>query len=108
MPRIFIATCLAFLLAPTSGAVAQQWGTIKGRILFDGDAPEPQEIPAGQVTDAVCKTHSPIPDEKVVINAETGAFANVVIYLYTRRGQTVDVHPDFAKPEEAEPGEVGK
>lgn len=81
----------ASVAAPS--AVAAGWGTIKGKFVVDGAAPEAKPVDASK--DAYCAKHDPAPiDQSVVVDA-SGNLANVVIFLRPARGKKVDVHPDF-------------
>jgi hypothetical protein len=77
------------MLAVLGSATAAEWGTIKGRFVFDGQAPAAKKI--AQST-ADCANH-PLVDESLTVAAD-GSVANVVVYLRTEK---VDLHPDYAK-----------
>jgi plastocyanin len=89
----FVATALAafLLLAGAASAQAQQWGTLKGRFVFDGPAPT---LPKIQVTKdiEVCGKYD-LGDESLVVGPE-GGLANVVVYLRTKPSA---VHPDAGR-----------
>ncbi|HCS51266.1 MAG TPA: hypothetical protein DIW81_06685 [Planctomycetaceae bacterium] len=79
--------------------LAQGWGTIKGKVVVDGTAPNlPPKVTKGDQTvkDAnVCAVNG-IPDKSITVN-DKGELANCFVYLYLRRG-TPDIHPDLKKP----------
>lgn len=83
--------CL-LLVCAVSPAVAADWGTIKGKFVFDGDAPTPAKI---NVTKDVeyCGNHNLV--DETIVTGDGGALANVVVYIYTARGKTVDVNPAY-------------
>ena len=87
--------CLAaalFLLATSAHAAG--WGTIKGRIVLDGDAPSAESI--NVTKDAgFCGKHDLV-EEKVVVG-DDGSLSNAFVYLYVKRGKSVDIHPDYDK-----------
>jgi len=71
-------------------APAEEWGTIKGRFLYGGDAPTPSEIKADKDVE-VCGKHKLL-QEELVVGADKGV-ANVVVFV---RDKDVKVHPDAA------------
>lgn len=73
-------------------AGAAEWGSLKGRFVVDGTPPTLPTLNLG--TDAVCNEHHPV--NQAVVVGENGALENVVVYVDLRRGQTIDVHPDYA------------
>lgn len=88
---------IAMLLSGQS-LFAQGWGTITGRIVVDGTAPQlPALVKKGDATakDAKICAANGIPDEKLIVG-EKGGLANCFVYLYQRRG-TPDIHPDLEK-----------
>ncbi|MCA9217551.1 MAG: hypothetical protein KDB27_30995 [Planctomycetales bacterium] len=88
-----VTTVLLGTIALTSTANAQ-WGTVKGKFTFDGTAPAQSAI---KVTKDVqfCGKQD-LKEEELVVNSENGGIANVVIYLYEKRGaKPPKVHPDY-------------
>jgi len=85
--RGFAALSVACL---ASMAVAEEWGTIKGRFVFGGDAPSAAELKADKDVE-VCGKHKLL-SEELVIGADKGV-ANVVVFV---RDKGVKVHPDMA------------
>ncbi len=84
-----LGTCL------TLPAAAAQWGTLTGRLVFAGTPPTPQPVQVHQDT-PYCGQQQLV-DETLVVGQE-GSLANVFVYLYVQRGQSVEVHPDLAPP----------
>jgi hypothetical protein len=70
------------------------WGTLTGRIVFDGKAPEPAAIDTSK--DPACKM--PLKTETLVVGPD-GGLANAVVMLRTKN---VKVHPDYEKTANAE------
>ncbi len=96
MRRIFFASlalmALGFVASP---ALAQGYGNLKGRFVYDGKAPTPKPL---QVTkdQEVCGKHKLV-DESLVVG-ENGGLKNVVVYIYLGPGDKApQVHPDLAK-----------
>jgi len=71
-------------------ANAEEWGTIKGRFLYGGDAPSAAEIKADKDVE-VCGKHKLV-NEELAVGADKG-LANVVVFV---RDKGVKVHPDAA------------
>ena len=69
-------------------ALADDWGTIRGRFVYGGDAPKVSEIKADKDIE-VCGKHKLL-SEELVIGADKGV-ANVVVFV---RDKGVKVHPD--------------
>jgi len=76
------------LASGTAGA--EEWGSIKGRFLYGGDAPTAAEIKADKDVE-VCGKHKLL-QEELVVGADKG-LANVVVFV---RDKNVKVHPDAA------------
>ncbi len=99
MRRFVVAALAVFALsAVASPALAQGWGSLKGRFVYDGKAPVPKPL---QITkdSEVCGKHKLV-DESLVVGAD-GGLKNVVVYIYTGPGdQAPKVHPDLAKAAE--------
>jgi hypothetical protein len=90
-----MAACLVACLTISSGAVTAQpvtgWGTLKGRIVFDGQppAPEPLDITRDQ---EVCGELRLV-DESLVVDPENRGIRHVAVWLDSR--DAVPVHPDL-------------
>jgi plastocyanin len=69
---------------------ADEWGTIKGRFLYGGDAPTAADIKADKDVE-VCGKHKLL-SEELVVGADKGV-ANVVVFV---RDKSMKVHPDAA------------
>ena len=83
---VVVATC-----GLASGvAAAEEWGTIKGRFLYGGDAPTAAELKADKDVE-VCGKHKLV-NEELAVGADKGV-ANVVVFV---RDKGVKVHPDSA------------
>lgn len=100
---------IAALTLPVLGlfaavAPAQEYGTIKGRVVWAGvELPElPPKVKQGDssVKNAeVCATHE-VPDESIVVDPATKGVANCVVYLVRPKGENpeavkamVEAHP---------------
>ena len=88
--RVFALAIVAVSFA--AGTQAAEWGGLKGRIVVDGDVPAPEKITPTKDVET-CSKHELV-DESIVVDSD-GGLANVIVYLYTKRGKSVDVHPDY-------------
>ena len=93
----------ALLSEPALGAAAQadaaDWGSLKGRLIYDGKAPVPKKItPTQDVID--CGDYELF--EEMLLVDKGGGLANVAICLFPERGDSVDVHPDYTATEKAD------
>lgn len=81
--RLLMPALLLGLLA-VSGGFAEEWGNLSGTITFGGDPPSASPI---QVTKdvEVCSKHNLVA-EGLVVNADNNGIANVVVYMYLKRG----------------------
>lgn len=96
-----LSAAFAVLSLMTFAENAQaQWGSIKGKIVLDGDVPEPKivfEKGANVKDKEVCAKEDFVSDE-LVIDSETKGIKNIFIYL--RRAPKV--HPDLKESAEKE------
>lgn len=73
-------------------ANAGEWGTLKGRFVYDGKAPTPKKLDVNK--EPGCKENNPV-DETIAVG-ENGGLTGVVVYLYLGRGKKVStIHPDY-------------
>ncbi|MCA9175253.1 MAG: hypothetical protein KDB14_12280 [Planctomycetales bacterium] len=82
--------------APSSSSPkAGGWGTLKGRFAFVGDAPTPSPLTITQDRE-YCGKHD-IHDESLLVNKDNQGIANVVVYLYAKRGEQMpSAHESYA------------
>jgi plastocyanin len=84
-----IVICLLLL---HQSADAAGWGSLQGRFVLDGSAPEFPPVDASK--DAYCVEHQPV-NEHVVVG-DDGGLANVVLYIRLGRRDKIEPHPDYA------------
>jgi hypothetical protein len=90
----FALPCAAVVLACGGSAMAQ-WGTLKGKFVYDGKPPA--AVPLNITKDIeVCGKHNLV-DESLVVGKD-GGLANVVVYVRTKG---VKVNPEYAKAAKA-------
>jgi hypothetical protein len=85
------AAIALFLLAEADCLLAAEWGSLSGRVVLDGEPPESQ--PIKPTKDQFCMSIGP-PNETLQVGKD-GGLANVVIYIRVKRGQSLDIHPDY-------------
>ena len=86
---------IAALLAASATASADEWGSIKGRFVYGGDAPAAADLKADKDVE-VCGKHKLVAEE-LVVGADKG-LANVVVFV---RDKDVKVNPDLKASEPA-------
>jgi hypothetical protein len=78
-------------LAVVSQAAAAEYGAIKGRFIYKGEAKAEPIQPTKDPE--YCGQHD-LKTEKVVVSPK-GELQNVFVYLYPARGKKVEIHPDI-------------
>ncbi len=86
---------LLLTLAMFASAHAADWGTLKGRLVFDGDALKPAAVNVNKDVE-YCGKHNLV--DETIATGEKGGLPNVFIYLYVKKNKSVDIHPDMEKP----------
>jgi len=79
-------------LATFASATAAEWGSLKGRLIVDGTVAAPAALNINKDTE-YCGQHKLL-DETIEVG-EGGGLTNAFVFLYLKRGKTVDVHPDL-------------
>ena len=70
------------------------WGTLKGRFVYDGTPPSSLKLtPTKDLS--VCGKHE-LYNESLIVNPENRGIQNVVIFMYTKKGQTPPIHESYA------------
>lgn len=91
----FAAVCC---LAALSGTVqAEDWGTLTGQFVFEGEIPKPVKITTGGKDAAVC-IQSKLQKDDLVIDKKSKGVANIFIYLR----KVKSIHPDLKKSKKTE------
>jgi len=81
-----------FVALDAASAVAADWGTLKGRFVLDGDVGPAAKIKANKDPEYCGKQN--LVDQSIVVG-DGGELANVFVYLYLKRGKSVEIHPDL-------------
>lgn len=89
-----LLTVLALTFAATiaSLAPAAEWGSVKGRFVVDGKAPELKPLVVDK--DQFCIDNKP--ENEAIVLGEGNTLANVIVYLRLPRTGKVEIHPDYA------------
>lgn len=74
---------------------AADWGAVKGRFVFEGTPPERPKLVLNKDVE-FCGKHEPR-SEKLVVHPDDRGIANVVIWLDTKPGEKITIHPSFEK-----------
>lgn len=91
-----LAALVAASLAVHAYAAEGEWGTLKGKFVFDGAPPAPKKLDVAK--EAFC-TKCNVVAEDVVVDPANKGVANVVVFLKTKKGEKIKIHPDYEKPE---------
>jgi hypothetical protein len=87
-----IAGLIASLLICGGQAIAEDWGNLTGRFIYDGKAPTPETLSITK-DQAYCGKAPTLVDEELVVGKD-GGLANVVVWVRTKG---VKIHPDYEK-----------
>jgi hypothetical protein len=79
------------LSALASSANAADWGSVKGRFIVDGKAPEPPALLVDK--DQFCIDNPP--KSEAIVVGEGNSLVNTIVYLRMPRGGKVAIHPDY-------------
>jgi hypothetical protein len=88
LSRVLALLALAAVATPVSAA---EWGTIKGRFLYQGKPKVEPIVPNKDIE--YCSKHE-LTTETVKVS-DKGELQNVFVYLYTARGAKVAIHPSY-------------
>jgi plastocyanin len=83
------AVAVALVASRTS---AEEWGTLKGKFIYDGKPAAPAPIDVTKDPE-VCGNKGLV-SEELVVDEKTGAIANVMLWV---KGKDFAVHPDYEK-----------
>jgi hypothetical protein len=81
----------AVVLLAAAGTAQAQWGTLRGRFVYDGTPPQPEKINVTKDPE-VCGKHNLV-NEDLVVGAD-GGLANVVVWVMTKK---VPINPEYEK-----------
>jgi len=93
---------IACLIAGNPASAADEWGSIEGQFVIDGEIPVlPPLVKQGDLAakDAPVCAAADVPDESLIVNPENKGIANV--FLYIRKAPS-KIHPDFVNSTEKE------
>ena len=91
--------------SPAEAVKAEGWGTLKGKVTFDGTPPQPtvlQAVGKAEKDPEVCAKTAPIVAEKLVVNSGNKGVRNVFVYLQRptaineeAKKEALARHPEF-------------
>lgn len=99
MRNLMLMSVASLLLAASS--VQAQWGTLKGKVILDGEVPAQKLLVKkgnGNVKDAAICAAQDVPDDSLLIDEETKGIANAVVWMVKKPSK---IHPNLEKPDEA-------
>jgi hypothetical protein len=83
---------------------ADDWGTIKGRIVWAGDIPAPKPIEGvkSHQDKKACEAKGEVVSEELVINKENKGLRWVFVWLIPEEGKKLPIHPSLEEIKEKE------
>ena len=96
--RILVVAVACQCLVATSAWA--EWGSLKGRFVYSKGEVSPEKVNINKDVE-YCAKHDVVSEE--VVTGEKGALQNVFVYLYVKRGKSVEIHPDLQKVDEEKP-----
>jgi hypothetical protein len=82
---------LAVLLLAAAGSAQAQWGSFRGRFVYEGTPPQPEKINVTKDTDVCGKHH--LVDESLLVGPD-GGIKNVVVWVMSKN---VKINPEYDK-----------
>jgi len=97
-----LAAAVALAAGTRAAAAGDDWGTLKGQVVFDGDAPKAVEIKVDKDQDH-CLSKGKLYSQEWAVNKDNNGVRWVVVFLDPPKGKALPVHPTLAKfPEKVE------
>jgi hypothetical protein len=99
-PYWILALAVVVTLSHPDQAVAHQWGTIKGKVVYGGgQVPPPAVINVtGNVNAAQCLANGPVLSDELVVNPKNKGFRWAFVWLQAGPGQQLPINPQLQKP----------
>lgn len=100
--KMHISGRLAFVCALGWAAIgmAQEWGSLKGQFLYDGEFAEPKKLTITKDQEECCKHN--LVDESLSVAGEGSGLRNVVVFLVPAKDVKVPIHPELEATANAE------
>jgi hypothetical protein len=99
-PFAILALPAALLFSCPPYATAQQWGTIKGKVVYGGD-----NVPArpainvnGNVNAAQCLANGPVLSDELVVNPKNKGVHWAFVWLQAAPGEKLSINPQLQAP----------
>jgi hypothetical protein len=88
---------------PATAGGDQEWGTVKGHVVFAGDdIPKPVTIDTSKEPKCKTKDGGPITSEEWVVNPKNKGVQWAIVWLVPEGSEKLRIHPDLAKPAKKE------
>lgn len=93
---------MGWLAGGVATSQAQEWGTLRGRFIYDGAPPKPEKAKITSDQEECCQHDLDV--ESLLVNAQNRGVQNVVIYLYQNKTsrrpteydqKTVPIHESY-------------
>ncbi len=89
-----LLACVATLMAWAPLPAQAEWGTLKGRFVFDGPVPQPQKVVVKQNQNPeFCAKHN-LHFQNLVVDDQSKGIANIAVYC---RERSIEVSPEVKK-----------
>lgn len=87
-------TALSCVPAINAASAADEWGSIEGQFILEGDIPKfPPLVEKGAaVADATVCAANGVPDDSLIVNPDSKGISNICIYMRKAPGK---IHPDL-------------
>ena len=92
LKNLVVLAVVATAFHGSAAVNAAEWGSIKGRFVVDGTAPEPPALDTSK--DAFCSDKKPT-NQSLVIGKDN-SLVNAVVYLRVPTGKKVEINPEYA------------
>ena len=92
---------LLLLVGMANDGRAEEWGKLRGQVVYDGEPPVPKKLKITKDEEECCKHN--LVDESLQVHATSHGLQNVVVFLAPSADRKVPVHPDYAGPPHTEP-----
>lgn len=98
LSRCFVSLfTLAALIGACASATAEDWGTIKGQIIYPGTPPKAEELNVDKDQEH-CLEKGPLYSQKWVVNPKNNGLRWVMVFLKPAGTQKLPIHPSLKEP----------
>jgi len=96
---MLLVTCLA----TTGTVVGDDYGSVTGQFVLDGDIPETTLLVKKgdpKASDSAVCAAMDVPSESLVVDADSKGIADIFVYIYPSQARNLQIHPDLAESKE--------